>query len=416
MAVFAAMIFDTLDGRIARLTHTESAFGKEYDSLADMVAFGVAPAIVAYQWGVVRIAEYGQHWGRFGWLACFFYAVAAALRLARFNARSASADKRYFEGLPSPSAAAIVAAFVWFCSDWREPRLTGLIVAFAVTATAGALMVSSFGYPSFKQFDLDRRIRFVYMLLVPLAFVLIAGRPADDAAADVRQLRAVGPAAVGLAGACGAGGAARPGAGARREPWTRRAASSICRRSASTCGCRARRRERPRRGGAAGSAPPRPPRREHGGALGARSRAEVRSCTRCPLHADAHAGRVRRRRPQRATGWSSARRPGAEEDRRASPSSAAPGSCSNAMLRAIGLDRASNVYIANVLKSRPPGNRDPKPEEVAACLPYLHAPDRAAAAAAHAGGRAHRGAEPARHRHAARPAARPGASLRRIRR
>ncbi len=177
MAVFAAMIFDTLDGRIARLTHTESAFGKEYDSLADMVAFGLAPAIVAYQWGVVRIMEYGRHWGRFGWLACFFYAVAAAQRLARFNARSASADKRYFEGLPSPSAAAIVAAFVWFCSDWREPRLEGLISAFLVTASAGALMVTSFGYPSFKQFDLDKRIRFVYMLLVPLTFVLIAIDP-----------------------------------------------------------------------------------------------------------------------------------------------------------------------------------------------------------------------------------------------
>jgi CDP-diacylglycerol--serine O-phosphatidyltransferase len=177
MAVFAAMIFDTLDGRIARLTKTESNFGKEYDSLADMVAFGVAPAIVAYQWGVVRIMEYGGHWGRFGWLACFFYAVAAALRLARFNARSASADKRYFEGLPSPSAAAIVAAFVWFCSDWREPRLTGLIAAFVITASAGALMVSRFGYPSFKQFDLDKRIRFVYMLLVPLTFVLIAVDP-----------------------------------------------------------------------------------------------------------------------------------------------------------------------------------------------------------------------------------------------
>ena len=176
-AIFLAMICDTLDGRIARLTRTESAFGKEYDSLADMVAFGLAPAIVTYQWGVVRIAEYGGHWGRFGWLACFFYAVAAALRLARFNARSATADKNYFEGLPSPSAAAIVAAFVWFCSDWREPRLGGLIAAFAVTASAGALMVSSFGYPSFKKFDLDRRIRFVYMLLVPFAFVLIAVDP-----------------------------------------------------------------------------------------------------------------------------------------------------------------------------------------------------------------------------------------------
>src|SRR6266478_1370396 len=165
MAVFAAMIFDTLDGRIARLTRTETFFGKEYDSLADMVAFGLAPAIVAHQWG------------RFGWLACFFYAVAAALRLARFNARAAVADKRYFEGLPSPSAAAIVAAFVWFVSDWHEPGLTGLIAAFVLTASAGALMVSRFSYPSFKQFDLDRRIRFVYMLLVPLVFVLIAIDP-----------------------------------------------------------------------------------------------------------------------------------------------------------------------------------------------------------------------------------------------
>src|ERR1700732_5285309 len=93
-AIFVAMIFDTLDGRMARLTKTESAFGKEYDSLADMVSFGIAPAIVAYQWGVVQIAEYGRAWGRFGWLAAFFYAVAVALRLARFNARSAGADKR----------------------------------------------------------------------------------------------------------------------------------------------------------------------------------------------------------------------------------------------------------------------------------------------------------------------------------
>src|ERR1700732_5642082 len=102
MAVFAAMIFDTLDGRIARLTRTESFFGKEYDSLADMVAFGLAPAIIAYQWGVVRIAEFGRYWGRFGWLACFFYAAAAALRLGPFDARSAGAHKGRFEGLPTP--------------------------------------------------------------------------------------------------------------------------------------------------------------------------------------------------------------------------------------------------------------------------------------------------------------------------
>ena len=133
MAVFIAMMFDGLDGRVARWTRTESPFGKEYDSLADMVAFGVAPAVLVYQWGVVRIGEYGHEWRRFGWLAAFFYAVCAALRLARFNARSATADKRYFEGLPSPSAAAIVAAFVWFSSRWREPGLPGLVLAFLVT-------------------------------------------------------------------------------------------------------------------------------------------------------------------------------------------------------------------------------------------------------------------------------------------
>jgi CDP-diacylglycerol--serine O-phosphatidyltransferase len=176
MAVFVAMIFDTLDGRIARLTKTESAFGKEYDSLADMVSFGLAPAIIAYQWGVVRIAEFGHYWGRFGWLASFFYTVAAGLRLARFNTRAA-ADKRYFEGLPSPSAAAIVAAFVWFSSEWREPGLVGLIAAFIITASAGAAMVSRFSYPSFKQFNLDRRIKFAYMVIVPLFFVLIAIDP-----------------------------------------------------------------------------------------------------------------------------------------------------------------------------------------------------------------------------------------------
>src|ERR1700683_5756847 len=98
------MSCDPLDGRIARLTRTETFFGKEYDSLADMVAFGVAPGIVAYQWGVVRIAEYGHHWDRFGWLACFFYVAAAGLRLARFNAPAASADKRHIAGLHSPSA------------------------------------------------------------------------------------------------------------------------------------------------------------------------------------------------------------------------------------------------------------------------------------------------------------------------
>jgi CDP-diacylglycerol--serine O-phosphatidyltransferase len=177
IAVFVAMIFDTLDGRMARLTHTESAFGKEYDSLADMVAFGLAPAMVSYQWGVARIAEYGRAWGRLGWLAAFFYCAAAALRLARFNTRVATQDKRYFEGLPSPSAAAVVSGFVWVSSEWREPGLTGLIVAFSVTAIAGALMVSSFSYPSFKKLD-ARPVRFVWLVVVALVFVVIGIDPA----------------------------------------------------------------------------------------------------------------------------------------------------------------------------------------------------------------------------------------------
>lgn len=176
-AIFAAMIFDGLDGRVARWTGTESVFGKEYDSLADMVAFGLAPALVAYQWGVERIAEYGNAWGRFGWIASFLYAVCAALRLARFNARAASADKRYFEGLPSPSAAAVVAAFVWFSSEWREPGLAGLILTFSITGLAGALMVTGFAYPSMKQFDWDRRVKFAYFIIVPVFLALIAAEP-----------------------------------------------------------------------------------------------------------------------------------------------------------------------------------------------------------------------------------------------
>jgi CDP-diacylglycerol--serine O-phosphatidyltransferase len=177
VAVFVAMLFDGLDGRVARWTHTESAFGKEYDSLSDMVSFGLAPAIVTYQWGVARIAEYGPLWRRLGWLVCFFYAAAAGLRLARFNSRSAG-DKHYFEGLPSPSAAAIVAALIWLASDRVNIGLPGLIVAFVVTACAGALMISRFAFYSFKHVDAGGRVRFTQIVLVPLAFVLIFLYPA----------------------------------------------------------------------------------------------------------------------------------------------------------------------------------------------------------------------------------------------
>ncbi len=174
-SIFIAMLFDGLDGRVARLTSTETAFGKEYDSLADMVAFGLAPAIVSYQWGVARIAEYGKLWYRFGWLAAFFYAAACALRLAKFNSRVQ--DKRYFEGLPCPSAAAIVAAFLWGSSEWREPGLPGLILAFSITAAAGALMVSRFSYASFKGFDLTRPVRFTALVLVIVVFAVVGHDP-----------------------------------------------------------------------------------------------------------------------------------------------------------------------------------------------------------------------------------------------
>jgi CDP-diacylglycerol--serine O-phosphatidyltransferase len=185
IAIFGAMVFDGLDGRVARLMGTETVFGKEFDSLADMVAFGVAPAIVCYQWGVARIAEYGAAWGRFGWIAAFFYAAATAMRLARFNARAAVQDKRYFEGLPSPSAAAVVAAFIGVAHKYEAGGVlgfdftgqAGLVVAFVITALAAILMVSRFPYRSFKDRAAGERVRYSRLLLVPLVIALIAVDP-----------------------------------------------------------------------------------------------------------------------------------------------------------------------------------------------------------------------------------------------
>jgi CDP-diacylglycerol--serine O-phosphatidyltransferase len=179
IAIFIAMICDGLDGRIARWTGTQSDFGKEYDSLSDMVAFGVAPAIVAYQWGVARIAEYGTIWERVGWLATFFYAASAGLRLARFNARSATADKRYFEGLPSPSGAAVLAGFVWMMTDRDLDGLVALSLAFAVALIAGALMVSRFAYVSGKDFNWRRRVPTAALLLIPLSFLVVGSSPPE---------------------------------------------------------------------------------------------------------------------------------------------------------------------------------------------------------------------------------------------
>jgi CDP-diacylglycerol---serine O-phosphatidyltransferase len=177
IAVFIAMLCDGLDGRVARWTNTQSDFGKQYDSLSDMVAFGLAPAIVVYQWGVERIAEYGRIWGRLGWLAAFFYAVAAALRLARFNTRTAEVDKRYFEGLPSPSAAATVAGFIWLVSDTDFAGWPGLVLAFLLTVLIGALMVSRFSYWSGKDMNLRGRVPWAYAAVIPLIYVVISASP-----------------------------------------------------------------------------------------------------------------------------------------------------------------------------------------------------------------------------------------------
>lgn len=176
-AIFVAMVLDALDGRVARLTRTSSQFGKEYDSLADMVSFGLAPAIVVYQWGVARLAEWNVAWGRVGWLVAFLFAVAAALRLARFNSQASSADRRFFVGLPSPSAAGLVAAFVWLSSKFGVSGLAGLAGAFTVTAIAGALMVSNFHYYSFKEVNFGRRIPFTWLLVIPLIFMFISLDP-----------------------------------------------------------------------------------------------------------------------------------------------------------------------------------------------------------------------------------------------
>ena len=150
VALLIAMVLDGLDGRVARLTGTESEFGKEYDSLADLVAFGVAPAIIVYQWGLVRLAEYGWIWGKIGWLAAFIYAASAALRLARFNVLPKTYDRRFFEGLPSPSAAALVTFMVWLCTDHGWNGGAAMALACVITPLAGALMVSHFRFYSFK--------------------------------------------------------------------------------------------------------------------------------------------------------------------------------------------------------------------------------------------------------------------------
>jgi CDP-diacylglycerol--serine O-phosphatidyltransferase len=176
-AIFTAMLLDGLDGRVARLTSTASEFGKEFDSLADMVSFGLAPAIVVYQWGVERLAEYGAVWGRLGWLAAFLYVAAAAFRLARFNSNVAQ-DRRFFQGLASPAAAAGVASMIWLATSYGGfDGLAALVAGVTITAVTGLLMMSRFAYMSFKDVNPGRRVRFAQLLLIPLVIIVIAIEP-----------------------------------------------------------------------------------------------------------------------------------------------------------------------------------------------------------------------------------------------
>jgi CDP-diacylglycerol--serine O-phosphatidyltransferase len=171
VAIFIAMIFDGLDGRVARITNTQSDFGAEYDSMADMVSFGVAPALVAYNWGLSEM-------GKFGWLAAFIYVAGAALRLARFNTQVGVADKRFFQGLASPAAAGVVAGLVWVGVEYRVNGHDYGIIAAIVTGLGGLLMVSNFKYNSFKEVNWHGKVPFVALLIIMLIFVVVATEPA----------------------------------------------------------------------------------------------------------------------------------------------------------------------------------------------------------------------------------------------
>nr|WP_245944361.1 CDP-diacylglycerol--serine O-phosphatidyltransferase [Marinospirillum perlucidum] len=170
IAIFTAMFLDGLDGRVARMTNTQSAFGAEYDSLADMVSFGVAPALVAFTWML-------QDLGKFGWITAFVYVAGAALRLARFNVQIGSVDKKWFVGLPSPSAAAIVAGLVWVLHGLEFEAFASQVVVALVIASLGVLMVSNVRYYSFKDIDLKNRVPFMVLLAIVLALAIISIEP-----------------------------------------------------------------------------------------------------------------------------------------------------------------------------------------------------------------------------------------------
>jgi CDP-diacylglycerol--serine O-phosphatidyltransferase len=175
VAVFIAAVLDGMDGRVARMTGTQTEFGVQYDSLSDLISFGLAPALVMYTWSLSALRDFGPLWGKLGWAAAFIYAACAALRLARFNTQVGVADKRYFQGLASPAAAAVCMSFVWSVDKFG---LAGSDFSFATAVIAvvvGLLMVSRFRYFSFKSLPMgDRqRVPFVWMVVAVLLLALL---------------------------------------------------------------------------------------------------------------------------------------------------------------------------------------------------------------------------------------------------
>ena len=176
--VLFAMLFDSLDGRVARMTNTQSAFGEQMDSLSDMVSFGAAPALIAYEWALKGL-------GRWGWIAAFVYCACAALRLARFNVNTGVVDKRFFQGLPSPAAAALVAGFIWLVTEVgvRGEDLLWLSwtqvtwVMFGFTLYAGLTMVTNVPFYSFKDVQMKKSVPFVVIVLIALVIAIINIHP-----------------------------------------------------------------------------------------------------------------------------------------------------------------------------------------------------------------------------------------------
>jgi CDP-diacylglycerol--serine O-phosphatidyltransferase len=160
------MVLDGLDGRVARLTHTQSEFGAEYDSLSDMVSFGAAPALVIYEWSLKGM-------GKLGWFAAFVYCACAALRLARFNTNIDVVDKRYFQGLPSPAAAGLLAGLVWALESYDVARADIPLVAWGVTLFAGITMVSNVPFWSGKDINLRKSVPFRVLVIIALSVVAL---------------------------------------------------------------------------------------------------------------------------------------------------------------------------------------------------------------------------------------------------